>query len=69
MNGLETYREGGKSKRATRLELLIKSRGAAALEGDVRAAADLIKLRDMFEKIPDIGPIFIPMTMEDMLAA
>jgi hypothetical protein len=69
MNGLATYREGDKLKRAPRRELLIKAYGAAALKGDVGAAANLLKLRETFEKIPDIGPIYIPLTEEDMKAA
>jgi hypothetical protein len=69
MNGLATYREGGKSKRAPRIELLIKTYGAAALKGDVRAAANLLKLREIFKKIPEIGPIFVPLTEQEMMAA
>lgn len=69
MNGLATYHEGGKSKRAPRLELLIKTYGAAALKGDVRAAANLLKLHEIFEKIPDIGPIILPMTEVELSAA
>jgi hypothetical protein len=43
--------------------------GAAALNGDVGAAANLLKLREKFEELPDIGPIVIPMTARDMAAA
>jgi hypothetical protein len=69
LNHPAEYREGGKTKRAPRIELLIKRYGAAALKGDVGAAAKLLKLRKKFEKLPDVAPIIIEMTEEDMRAA
>ena len=66
MNEFVDYREGGKSKRARRIELLIKRYGAAALKGDVGAAAKLLKLREKFENLPDVAPIDIPMTERDL---
>ena len=39
------YREGGRTKRASRLELAIKRLTISALEGDVRSADQLFKLR------------------------
>ena len=69
MSQFAEYREGGKAKRAPRIKLLIKSCGAAALKGDVGAAANLLKLREKFEKLPDVTPILIPMTERDMNAA
>jgi hypothetical protein len=69
MNHLAEYRQGGKAKRAPRIEVLIRTMGAAALNGDVGAAANLLKLREKFEELPDIGPIVIPMTARDMAAA
>jgi Family of unknown function (DUF5681) len=69
MNQIAEYREGGKAKRAPRIELLIKRLGAAALKGDVSAAANLLMLREKFEKLPDVNPILIPMTERDMNAA
>jgi hypothetical protein len=69
MNAPIEYREGRKSKRAPRIELLIKSYGAAAFKGDVGAAATLLKIRAQFERHPDIGPIIIPMSPQDMRAA
>ena len=69
MNHPAEYREGGKAKRAPRIELLIKRYGAAALKGDVGAAANLLKLREKFEKLPGVTPIIIPMTKRDMMAA
>jgi uncharacterized protein DUF5681 len=52
MNGPAEFRQGGKSKRAPRIELLIKSYGAAALKGDVSAAEALLKIRENFIGIP-----------------
>ena len=69
MNLPVEYREGGKLRRAPRIELLIKRHGAAALKGDVRAAATLLKLRARCEKCPQIGPIIIPLTEQEMMAA
>jgi hypothetical protein len=69
MNQFVEYREGGKPKRAPRIELLIKRYGAEALKGDVGAAANLLKLREKFEKLPDVTTILIPTTERDMNAA
>ena len=69
MNQCAEYREGGKAKRAPRIELLIKRCGAAALKGDVGAAANLLRLREKFETLPGATPILIPMTERDMNAA
>jgi hypothetical protein len=56
MNFPAEFRHRGKSKRAPRSELTIKRFGAAALEGDVNAAAMLLKMRAHFEKHGDINP-------------
>jgi len=69
LSGFVNYREGGKSKRASRIELLIKNYGTKALKGDVRAAAHLLKLREIFKALPDVAEIVIPMTEQDMRAA
>jgi hypothetical protein len=69
MDQFAEYREGGKAKRARRIELLIKRCGAAALKGDVGAAANLLRLREKFEKLPGATPILIPLTEQDMKAA
>ena len=69
MSHLAEYHQGGKAKRAPRIEVLIRCYGTAALKGDVGAAANLLKLRETFKKLPDIGPILIPMTERDMNAA
>src|SRR5215467_9212098 len=64
MNSSVEYREGGKSKRATRIELIIKCYGAAALRGDVKAAQALLTLRTHFEKHPDIESIVLRLNPE-----
>ena len=69
MDHVAEYRQDGKEKRAPRIELLIKRYGTAALKGDVSAAANLLKLREKFEKLPAVAPILIPMTEQDMEAA
>jgi hypothetical protein len=69
MSGRVEYREGGKSKRASRIELLIKSYGAAALRGDVGAAEALLKIRENFEGHPAIEPVVLRLSKRDMAAA
>ena len=44
-NILTAYREGGRTKRASRLELALKKLVNSALEGDARSAELLFKLR------------------------
>jgi Family of unknown function (DUF5681) len=44
-NILTAYREGGRAKRASRLELMLKKLVNSALEGDARSAEVLFKLR------------------------
>jgi len=56
MNYPAEFRQRGKSKRAPRIELTIKRFGAAALKGDVSAAAMLLTMRAHFEKHGDINP-------------
>ena len=53
------FRHGGKSKRAPRIELMIRSLGSNALKGDVGAAAMLLKIRAHCEKYGDINPTII----------
>jgi hypothetical protein len=43
------YREGGRTKRASRLELVLKKLVNSALEGDARSAADLFAHRAQAE--------------------
>jgi hypothetical protein len=49
LNALTAYREGGRTKRASRLELALKKLVNSALEGDVKSADLLFKLRAVAE--------------------
>jgi len=49
LNASTTYREGGRTKRASRLELVLKRLVNSALEGDVGSADQLFKLRAVAE--------------------
>src|SRR3984885_10815115 len=49
-NILTAYREGGRTKRASRLELALKKLVNSALEGDARSAADLFAHRAQAER-------------------
>lgn len=60
------YRENGKSKRAPRIELIIKSFAAQALKGDVGAAAMLLDIRAHFEKGGDVNRTTLYFTEGDM---
>jgi hypothetical protein len=53
------FRDRGKSKRAPRIELMVKRYGRAALKGDVGAADILLELRKHFESHGEINPITI----------
>ena len=53
------FRHRGKSKRAPRIELMIRRLGSAALKGDVGDAAMLLKIRAHCEKYGDINPTII----------
>jgi Family of unknown function (DUF5681) len=66
MQGRVDFREGGKPKRARRIEIIIKGYGAAALEGDVRAAEALLKIRAEFSDNCAIEPNLIRLTKRDM---
>ena len=68
MHGRVDFREGGNSRRAPRIEVMIKSYGEAALRGDVRAAETLLKIRAEFSQNRAIEPALIPMTMDDQKA-
>jgi hypothetical protein len=54
-----SLREGGKSKQAPRIKLLIKSYGAAALNGDVSAAEALLKICGDFAQNRAIEPVVL----------
>jgi Family of unknown function (DUF5681) len=60
-----SFREGGKSKRAPRIEILIKCYGAAALKGNVSAAEALLKIREKFKRHPAIEPPVIWLNPRD----
>jgi len=47
------YREGGRTKRASRPELALKKLVNSAIEGDVRSAEELLKLRAKASKSSD----------------
>jgi Family of unknown function (DUF5681) len=66
MNGPVEFREGVKSKRAPRIELLIKCYGAAALKGDIVAAEALLRIRENFERHPAIEPVVIRLSRRDL---
>src|SRR5271154_7013209 len=51
------YREKGRTKKTSRLELAIKRHVAAALNGDVGSAAMLLKMRAQAIKLGDTGPL------------
>ncbi len=52
-NTLTAYREGGRTKRASRLELALKKLVNSALEGDARSAEELFTLRAKASKSTD----------------
>jgi Family of unknown function (DUF5681) len=53
------YRDKGRTRKASRLELAIKRHVAAALNGDVGSAAMLLKMRAHGLKLGDTGPTII----------
>ena len=57
------FHHGGKSKRAPRIELMIRSLGLKALKGDISAAAMLLKIRAHCEKYGDINPTIITLRL------
>jgi hypothetical protein len=56
MNFPAEFRERGKSKRAPRIDLMVKRYGAAVRKGEVGAAEMLLELRKHFKKLGDINP-------------
>jgi hypothetical protein len=59
------FHEGDKSKRASRIEIMIKSYGAAALKGDVKAAEALLKIRADFDRHLAIEPFVFQLSARD----
>jgi Family of unknown function (DUF5681) len=53
------YREKGRTRKTSRLELAIKRHVAAALNGDVGSAAMLLKMRAQALRLGDTGPLII----------
>ena len=53
------FRENGRMKKASRLELAIRRLAAEAAKGDAVSAASLLKLRAHAKKHGDTGPIVI----------
>jgi hypothetical protein len=53
------YREKGRTRKTSRLELAIKRHVAAALNGDVGSAAMLLKMRAQAIRFGDVGPMII----------
>jgi hypothetical protein len=53
------YREKGRTRKTSRLELAIKRYIAAALNGDVGSAAMLLKMREHAIRFGDTGPLII----------
>ena len=59
LSGKAQYREKGRTKKTSRLELAIKRHVTAALNGDVGSAAMLLKMRAHGLKFGDVGPLII----------
>jgi len=53
------YRERGRTRKTSRLELVIKRHVAGALNGDIGSAAMLLKMRARALRSGDIGPLII----------
>jgi hypothetical protein len=59
LNAKTEFRERGKVRKASRIELTIRRLAASATKGDVASAAWLLKMRTHAEKFGDTGPIII----------
>jgi hypothetical protein len=59
LNGKAQYREKGRTRKTSRLELAIKRHVTAALNGDVGSAAMLLKMRAHGMKFGDVGLLII----------
>lgn len=62
LNGKVEFRDRGKTKKASRIELLIRKLVASAIKGDVASAAQLLKLHAHAKKFGDGGPLVIRVT-------
>jgi hypothetical protein len=56
LNATTEFRDRGKVKKASRLELSVRRLAASAAKGDIGSAAWLLKLRAHAEKYRDAGP-------------
>jgi hypothetical protein len=56
LNETIEYREGQKKERASKIKVLIKRLGSSALNGDIKAATLLLKMRLHLEKHGDVYP-------------
>ena len=63
------YREKGRTRKTSRLELVIKRHVTAALNGDVGSAAMLLKMRAHGMKFGDAGPLIITLVNPPGLVA
>ena len=59
LNAKTEFRERGKLKKASRIELSVRRLAASALKGDVASAAWLLKMRAHAKKYGDTGPTII----------
>jgi Family of unknown function (DUF5681) len=59
LSGEARYREKGRTRKTSRLELAIKRHVTAALNGDVGGAAMLLKMRAQAIRLGDTGPLII----------
>jgi hypothetical protein len=62
LNTKVEFRDRGKTKKASRIELLIRKLIAGAIKGDVSSAAQLLKLHAHAAKYADAGPWIITVT-------
>jgi hypothetical protein len=53
------YKEGGKVRRASRLEIAVRTLAAKAVKGDIASAVLLLKMRTHAKKHGDGGPLVI----------
>jgi hypothetical protein len=59
LNVKTEFRERGKVKKASRIELSVRRLVASALKGDVGSAASLLKMRAHAEKHHETGPTIL----------
>lgn len=53
------YKEGGKPRRASRLEVAVRTLAAKAVKGEIASAEMLLRMRAHAEKHGDPGPLVI----------